>query len=54
MSYTGNISMTPPLTPPLEGKGDDDFDSDSLDYMDFFNAEMEVSPVKEMEGLFNH
>ncbi|XP_069953800.1 protein MMS22-like isoform X2 [Cherax quadricarinatus] len=46
------MSMTPPLTPPLdqmgkgEGEGDLQMDSDSLDYMDFFMNEFEPSPVK--------
>ncbi|XP_064100133.1 protein MMS22-like [Macrobrachium nipponense] len=50
MSLTPNISMTPPLTPPLEAEGNH-FGNDSLDYMDFFNTEMDASPVKEMEAL---
>nr|XP_045584951.1 protein MMS22-like [Procambarus clarkii]XP_045584952.1 protein MMS22-like [Procambarus clarkii] len=43
------VSMTPPLTPPLERKGEGELllDSDSLDYMDFFMNELEPSPVKE-------
>ncbi|XP_068231721.1 protein MMS22-like isoform X2 [Palaemon carinicauda] len=48
MSQTPNISMTPPLTPPHEVKGDD-FGNDSLDYMDFFNTQMDDSPMKEVE-----
>ncbi|ROT73627.1 hypothetical protein C7M84_007953 [Penaeus vannamei] len=41
------VSMTPPLTPPVEGTGEEVMDSDSLDYMDFFINDMELSPVKE-------
>lgn len=44
------VSMTPPLTPPVEGTGEEVMDSDSLDYMDFFINDMELSPVKEEKG----
>ncbi|XP_042213133.1 protein MMS22-like isoform X2 [Homarus americanus] len=42
----GTMSMTPPLTPPVE-KGEVMMDSDSLDYMDFFISELNTSPAKE-------
>ncbi|KAK7085296.1 hypothetical protein SK128_004701, partial [Halocaridina rubra] len=42
-----HISLTPPQTPPLGNfNGGNEMDSDSLDYMDFFSADLEPSPAK--------
>ncbi|XP_076043239.1 protein MMS22-like [Oratosquilla oratoria] len=51
-----SMSMTPPLTPP-KTNGDCAFDSDSLDYLDFFTSDVdpfvaaEKPEVKEIEAI---